>query len=193
VRAHAPHQHARAGARAAWELLVAGPGPGGCPAETGLTRALLHFIDSGRRARLMRHSRTPAQAMLLLLVYARGGRSIQASPFREPGVSCRPSRRRLRHVRGSPTALDLGERPRCARGDLPDDDRRQSEQARARQSALPSHGTGDRQPRDFSGAHGPTLSSSRFPRASSTGTHADVVDFPDRVPWRGRPDTWRVA
>ena len=55
------------------------------------------------------------------------------------------------------------------RRDLPDHDRRQSEQARARQSALPSYGTGDRQPRDFNGDHGPTLSSSRFPRASSTG------------------------
>ena len=55
------------------------------------------------------------------------------------------------------------------RRDLPDHDRRQSEQARAHQSALPSHGTGDRHPRDFNGDHGPTLSSSRFPRASSTG------------------------
>jgi hypothetical protein len=55
------------------------------------------------------------------------------------------------------------------RRDLPDHGGRQSEQARARQSALPSHGTGDRQPRDFNGDHGPTLSSSRFPRASSTG------------------------
>ena len=33
MRARAAHQHARAGARAAWGLLVAGPGPLGLPGD----------------------------------------------------------------------------------------------------------------------------------------------------------------